>query len=283
MRLVIVRRQSDRSNVEVGCYPELTDDLCAEIVGRICSSGEPLVVVLFGSRARNDYKQDSDIDLLIVEAGSASSLQRQRDAYASALRDLYPELTIVVCSPEEMEQWRYVSNYIVTRALSEGRVLYKAAGSSIFSIPLLDKAHLVAESGSHKTQSDLAKVWFRKAEKDFARCARMAQEGDNADYEAACLFAQQSIEKFLKGFLSLQGLVPPKSHDLDALAKACCEMKTLSELDNMDFSTVSKYAIDARYGCDFEPSLKAAIDAKLQVFQVRKVIYQNVPEEAKPE
>ncbi len=39
----------------------------SEIVNRICKAGHPLQVVLFGSRSRGDAREDSNIDLLIIE------------------------------------------------------------------------------------------------------------------------------------------------------------------------------------------------------------------------
>ncbi len=41
--------------------PEVTESLLAEIVRRIVSAGDPVKIVLFGSRARADHLPDSDI------------------------------------------------------------------------------------------------------------------------------------------------------------------------------------------------------------------------------
>jgi len=47
--------------------PEVTDALLEHIVRLIVSTGDPLKIILFGSRARNEHLPDSDIGLLVVE------------------------------------------------------------------------------------------------------------------------------------------------------------------------------------------------------------------------
>jgi uncharacterized protein len=70
-------------------YPPVTDDLLAEMVRCIRLVGDPILIVLFGSRARDDARPDSDIDILIVEE---SDLPR----YKGAPRYLRPGWTLPV-------------------------------------------------------------------------------------------------------------------------------------------------------------------------------------------
>ena len=53
------------------------DATLAEIMRRILAAGEPQKIVLFGSRARGDARDDSDYDLLLVEP---SELPRHKPA-----------------------------------------------------------------------------------------------------------------------------------------------------------------------------------------------------------
>ena len=43
------------------------DTVLQEVVRRIVAAGDPQRIVLFGSRARSDNSEDSDIDLLVIE------------------------------------------------------------------------------------------------------------------------------------------------------------------------------------------------------------------------
>jgi predicted nucleotidyltransferase len=105
-------------------YPQVTDELLADIVRRIRSSGNPLKIVLFGSRARGQAHVDSDIDLLLIEESSLPRYQRSA-RYRRALRGTFPAKDIVVWTPQEVREWSLVPNAFVTAALAEGMVLYE--------------------------------------------------------------------------------------------------------------------------------------------------------------
>ncbi len=98
----------------------------SEIVRRIRSVANPQKIVLFGSRARNEHRPDSDIDLLVVEDSPLPRHQRAIPLCA-ALADLPIDVDaeVVVYTPAEVEEWRNAGSAFVTTALREGRVLYE--------------------------------------------------------------------------------------------------------------------------------------------------------------
>jgi predicted nucleotidyltransferase len=100
------------------------DALLAEVVRRILSVGSPQRIVLFGSQARGDAREDSDMDILIIEETGGPGWKAS-PRYYGALAGLRRETDVIVASPAEIEDWSEVSNYLLTTALREGRVLYE--------------------------------------------------------------------------------------------------------------------------------------------------------------
>ena len=101
--------------------------LLNEAVARMVAAGEPLQVILFGSRARGDAHADSDYDFLVIEH---SALPRYRRAakYRRALTGLLPSKDILVWTPDEAAEWSAVPHALVTMAINEGVVLYEREG-----------------------------------------------------------------------------------------------------------------------------------------------------------
>lgn len=92
-------------------------------VGRIVELTQPKMVVLFGSRARGDAGDHSDIDLLVV----AENPPGRKEAFAIAEKaapDL--PLQLIFLSPTEWEETRDVVGGVAYPAHREGRVLYAA-------------------------------------------------------------------------------------------------------------------------------------------------------------
>lgn len=108
-------------------YPPVTDELLATIVAHLTQVGNPLQIVLFGSHARGDARNDSDLDLLIVEESDLPRHKRGA-AYRRALVDVHPSKDLVVWTPAEIADWATVPNAFITTALREGRVLYERSG-----------------------------------------------------------------------------------------------------------------------------------------------------------
>ena len=98
-----------------------------EIVRRIVATVHPHKIVLFGSRARGDARQNSDIDLLVIADSNEPRYRRSRPLYG-ALRDIMISMDIVVYTPDEVEEWSEVRQAFVTTAVREGKALYEEQG-----------------------------------------------------------------------------------------------------------------------------------------------------------
>ena len=102
-----------------------------EILGRLKKISERLKknynaekVILFGSYARGEETEDSDVDLLVVMRNKVAPGQQVVEI-RKALADLPIAKDIIVVSPEYFEHFRDVVGTVVWPALREGRVLYE--------------------------------------------------------------------------------------------------------------------------------------------------------------
>ncbi len=107
---------------------EISEDEFEEIVRVIVEAIDPEQIILFGSRARGDFRRDSDLDLLIVDSRSFDTTRSRRKEITRIgdLLDVVPlAIDILLHSREEVEYWRDSLNNVIARALREGRVLYE--------------------------------------------------------------------------------------------------------------------------------------------------------------
>jgi len=106
--------------------PLATGSIESEIVERILAISQPERIVLFGSRARGDYRSTSDFDLLIIRYSDKPRYARA-GVYYRSLASLPAEVEVLVYTPEEVEEWKNVPEAFLTTALREGVTLYERA------------------------------------------------------------------------------------------------------------------------------------------------------------
>lgn len=95
-----------------------------ELADQISQSCDPDLVILFGSHARGDATENSDVDLLVVAHSSLPKPKRSVPLY-SLLRDYPFSKDILVYTPEEIDDYRHLRASLIHRALKEGVVLYE--------------------------------------------------------------------------------------------------------------------------------------------------------------
>ena len=80
------------------------------------------MILLFGSRARQDYTEDSDYDLLII-TNQEFSIQKKRE-YKAKIRKLLAKekipVDILIQSNKEVETKKQITGHIVKKAIKEG-------------------------------------------------------------------------------------------------------------------------------------------------------------------
>lgn len=101
----------------------VTDQL-PEITQRIVDLIQPEKIILFGSYARGDYDQDSDIDLLVVVEG-ISSTRVESNRIRQALRGLLAPVDVIVATSDQLERYKDSIGMIYRSVLREGKVIYE--------------------------------------------------------------------------------------------------------------------------------------------------------------
>ena len=84
----------------------------------------PQQVILFGSAARGDADQYSDLDFIVIKQTDQPFLQRLKEA---ALLVRAPgAIDIFVYTPEEWRRMQEAGSPFAERAVAEGRIVYEA-------------------------------------------------------------------------------------------------------------------------------------------------------------
>ena len=106
----------------------VSDATLTQMVEAIVAEVSPEQVILFGSQARGDQEQQSDVDLLIIQTEPFNTVGK-RDAQSVQLSKRlasFPVPTdILLYARDEVDYWRDSLNHVVARALREGTVLYE--------------------------------------------------------------------------------------------------------------------------------------------------------------
>lgn len=101
------------------------DALIAEAGRRLAAAAPDADVILFGSHARGEGGEDSDLDLLVIEPEidnrTAEYVRLRRE-----LRGLGVAIDLLVYRRSEAERWRHLPGTFLYDVFREGRVL--AAG-----------------------------------------------------------------------------------------------------------------------------------------------------------
>lgn len=83
---------------------------------------DPEKIILFGSAARGDVDEHSDIDIVVVKETDKSFVKRLRDV--ALLCRLDEPIDILVYTPAEIEKMNN-SSFFIKNILADGKVIYE--------------------------------------------------------------------------------------------------------------------------------------------------------------
>ena len=84
----------------------------------------PEKIILFGSYARGDATEDSDVDLFLIKDIDEPRYKRSVPVY-NMLVNFRLDLDVLVYTPNEVNEWSEVHEALPTKVQREGLVLYE--------------------------------------------------------------------------------------------------------------------------------------------------------------
>jgi uncharacterized protein len=103
----------------------VTPEKLQEGVRRLIAAAHPQKIILFGSRARQDARENSDLDLLVIEA-VVDDRVAEIVRLTRALRGLMLPVELVVVSQQMFEERSDTPGTVYYEAKREGKVLYES-------------------------------------------------------------------------------------------------------------------------------------------------------------
>ncbi|MDR3200777.1 MAG: HEPN domain-containing protein [Spirochaetales bacterium] len=94
--------------------------------------------------------------------------------------------------------------------------------------------------------------WFAIALQDLTLAEHAATMMHPTPDEQICYLCQQAAEKYLKGFLFLNHIEPPKIHDLPALRKMCEELVPEFSILMPKTRALNQYGVMPRYPSELQ-------------------------------
>ena len=183
-------------------------------------AAEPNTVILFGSRARGDHRQNSDVDLLVIcqsnSAVSTASIKRAAKEYF----ELHPPqrgVDIITMNKEKFEYARRSKNHVAGQALRDGIIM---SGERL--------------DFSNRYEDDYPDSWPDVKDRISATYRQLNSleilfnhpGGAQEDYG---FHAQQAVENGMKAWLSAADIGYRLNHDLQEAAELILNDPTESQ------------------------------------------------------
>jgi len=125
-------------------------------------------------------------------------------------------------------------------------------------------------------KNKLVVEWIAKAEEDFESAKSLVKKRKKPVPDVICFHCQQSIEKYLKAFLTKNNLEPPATHDLQRLNNICQKIAKDFKQIREGLNILNAYSVNYRYPGEGatvrESKISFQIASKIRKFLISKLI-----------
>ena len=182
------------------------DPLLAELVADIRDDPETIGLLLHGSRALGNHRDDSDYDLIRIVTEDAYLARRERAALVEKIaRHGRPKADILYQTPSRIEPYVAEPDWYTATYLS-ARILFDRTGEIA---PLI--ARIAAEAG--RIARERTPMAYDNYLNSFVRSIKAARRGDDLGRR---LHAAESATALVRVLFGLQSRWPPYHDDLAA-------------------------------------------------------------------
>jgi predicted nucleotidyltransferase len=101
----------------------ITNEILQQIIRRIVDVAHPERIIMFGSSARGEMRNDSDVDLLVIKDGDFD--------YYNLLGEIYMNLfgvgigvDVIIATSEQVEKYKNINYLVIAPAIREGKEVY---------------------------------------------------------------------------------------------------------------------------------------------------------------
>jgi len=101
----------------------ITQEQILQLVKTIVDIEQPEYMILFGSYAHGQPRDDSDVDILVVKEYATPRHKRGCELFQALAYVRFP-LDLLFYTPVEIAKWRQTPLAFITTVLSTGKVVY---------------------------------------------------------------------------------------------------------------------------------------------------------------